>query len=72
MPRKKIQPANQNTEEKAWQVVKERVGVAGSVLEIEKIGIPVSLENAKQILIYKNTTELRQDVRYRVRHVKDL
>lgn len=54
-----------------WQVVQERIGLSGRVIGRRNIGAPRGLESAKQILEYKNTIELRRDVRYRIERVED-
>ncbi len=58
-------------EEKIWQVVKERLSVSGAVISSENFGTPRTLQSAKQILEYKNATELRRDVRYRAKRAND-
>ena len=54
-----------------WQVVQERIGLSGAVIERRKIGAPRTIESARQIVEYKNVTELRDYVKYRVEKVKD-
>lgn len=54
-----------------WQVVQERIGLSGAVIERRKIGAPRTIESARQIVEYKNVTELRDYVKYRVEKVED-
>jgi hypothetical protein len=57
--------------EAVWQVVQERIGFSGKIVERRKLGVPRSLESAKQIIEYKNTVELRRDVRYRLERIEE-
>jgi hypothetical protein len=57
--------------EAVWQVVQERIGFSGKIVERRKLGAPRSLESAKQIIEYKNTVELRRDVRYRLERIEE-
>jgi hypothetical protein len=57
--------------EAVWQVVQERIGFSGKIVERRKLGVPRSLESAKQIIEYKNTVELRNYIRYRIERIED-
>ena len=54
-----------------WQVVQEKIGLSGKVTECRKLGIPRTLADAKQIIQYKNTVEIRNYVRYRIERIDD-
>ena len=67
MATKKLKPKS----EAVWQVVQERIGFSGKIIERRKLGVPRTLESAKQIIEYKNTVELRRDVRYRLERIEE-
>lgn len=67
MATKKLKPKS----EAVWQVVQERIGFSGKIVERRKLGVPRTLESAKQIVEYKNTVELRDYVRYRIERTED-
>jgi hypothetical protein len=57
--------------EAVWQVVQEKIGFSGRAVERRKLGVPRTLESAKQIIEYKNTVEQRAYVRYRLERIED-
>jgi hypothetical protein len=59
------------TSTRVWQVVQQRIGLSGAVLESKKIGMPRSLEDAKRIVEYRSTVELRRDIRYKIERLND-
>lgn len=60
-----------NKPDAAWQVVQERIGSSGAVIERRKVGAPRTLESARQIVEYKNVTELRSYIKYRVERIDE-
>lgn len=54
-----------------WQVVQEKIGSGGTVIARQNFGIPTTLESAKKIVEYKNTTDLRSYLRYRLERIED-
>lgn len=54
-----------------WQVVQEKIGLSGNVVDRRKLGMPRTLESAKQIVEYKNTVEQRAYVRFRIERIDD-
>jgi hypothetical protein len=59
------------TSTRVWQVVQQRIGLSGAVLEKKKLGTPQTLENAKRIIEYRSTIELRNNVRYKMERLND-
>jgi hypothetical protein len=51
--------------------VQQRIGLSGAVLEKKKLGTPQTLENAKRIIEYRSTIELRNNVRYKMERLND-